>query len=436
MKIDFPLYLGIARLFRPTQGSLINRQLLSAVFGIAFSIVPLFLVMVVTNGMIEGILQRYLETSTYHLQAVNLSFSSDMDNQSEIKNTILEMDEIEQAWRELQGYGLASSGERKEGITIRCLEKEIYQQDPGFRQFLRFTDGSFNLEKPKSLLLGAEIAKKLGVKSGDRIAILSGRKRGQSLSIKPSFFRITGIFTTGYQDLDRIWAIISFKDGKKVLHPDSSRSFIGIKVIKPFRDLLPLVERIEEKLGGFWKVDTWKELAYAQYQNFLTTKSILYVIMFLLICVAAFNIFSTLVTLVLDKREEIAVLKTMGTSPRTISFSFLITGVMTGFSGLLIGIPLGFLFSVNINYLINVLEFLVNNLRSFISFLFNSPQLSGQKAFQLLDDAYYLSDIPVVFNFQEILLVMIFTLLLSAVASWVPARKAGIIRPLQVLRKR
>jgi lipoprotein-releasing system permease protein len=170
------------------------------------------------------------------------------------------------------------------------------------------------------------------------------------------------------------------------------------------------------------------------FKSLATTRNLLIFIMTLIVCVAAVNISSTLLMLVFEKHQEIAFLKSTGADPGFISFSFLCTGFYIGILGAFFGIALGLLVAVNINEVIRALDFSVEHIVKPL-IRFSGSDRAEPMEFRLLNPSYYLQTIPVTVNFREIYNVAAMVLLISLGASFFPARKAGSLKPLEVLRK-
>ena len=157
-------------------------------------------------------------------------------------------------------------------------------------------------------------------------------------------------------------------------------------------------------------------------------------IMLLIVLVASVNIFSALIMLSMERRREIAILKSFGATSSGISFSFLITGFFTGLGGLICGIPVGLLFSVNINKIVFFLEKILNIVSEFV-YLLRGNNLLEFSRIHLLDPSYYLQTIPVSIPFMELAVICAGTLLLTLASSVIPALKAGKEKPLETFRK-
>jgi lipoprotein-releasing system permease protein len=180
----------------------------------------------------------------------------------------------------------------------------------------------------------------------------------------------------------------------------------------------------------------WYQLEKASYKSFQTTRALLLFIMALIVAVAAVNVSSSLVMVVLEKTPEIAMLKAMGAGPRGIGVGFTITALVTGLAGAVLGLGLGALAAANINALLAGME-KVLNLAARAGFGLLSPVLPLPRPpdVRLFNSEFYLEEIPITLSFPELALIAAGTMLLAVLAAWLPARRAGAIRPLEVLRR-
>jgi lipoprotein-releasing system permease protein len=211
----------------------------------------------------------------------------------------------------------------------------------------------------------------------------------------------------------------------------------------PFsNDLVKIKQNVRNDIMGYGdnisisqsRVYSWNELNAAEYENFSSTKLLLLLIMLLIVLVASVNISSALVMIVMERRKEIAILKSVGANSSGITTSFLLIGMISGAGGVLMGIPLGLLAGVNINQIISFMEKIVNLFLKFVYVLSNGGE-GGFSAVHLLDPAFYLQEIPVIIPFGELVVITLGTLLLSLIVSAIPAVKAGREKPLDTLRK-
>jgi lipoprotein-releasing system permease protein len=210
-----------------------------------------------------------------------------------------------------------------------------------------------------------------------------------------------------------------------VLPPELSSSYLTVKIDDPYRDADRMSFRIAAALGPGYGVYTWKDLQRSQYSSYESTRQMLLFIMALIVIVAAVNVSSATSMLVIERQRDIAVLKAAGASPRDTGGIFLWGSFLTGLSGAIVGITLGLLLGSFINPIIRGIE----KALSFFSALFHQGEV------KILDPGFYLETIPVIIDWSAVFLIGLFTVLCSIIASWIPARRAGKLKPLDLLRK-
>ncbi len=442
MKGLFPFFLGFKFLAGRRRRGL-SPHLRGSIVGIGLSLIPLIVVLEVSDGMIEGITRRYLELGTYHLQ-VHPAPGTDSAEVEAAAARLREAPGVRGVFRERQGMGLlyAPGGGRssvaRTGVTLRAVPADLYSADAEFRRYFTLTAGSFDLGRADAILLGREVARLLEVGVGDTVKILTTRP-GLRYGFIPrlSTATVTGVFTTGYQELDKLWGYIPLATGLVILAPESSQDFLGIKLLEPFANLPRQVARLETLLPPTARVHTWYELEMSNYRSFQTTRALLLFIMAMIVAVAAVNISSSLIMVVLERRIEIGVLKSMGASPPAVSTALLFAGFLAGLIGALIGISLGLFLAVNINEVIHGAEALLNLLvGAGVALLRPLVRLQAPaEPIRIFQAAFYLERIPIRIRLPEVLLSAGLTVLLATLAAWLPARGAGRIRPLEVIRR-
>jgi len=410
-----------------------RRYLRGAVLGVALSIVPLVLVLIIADGMIQGITARYIEVGTYHLQAqpfVDLDLASLEGAAAALRSRPGVL-----AFPEYQGFGVAISGSRTAGVALRAVDPS-FLADPGTKAYLKASAGDLRLDAGNQILLGEALAKDLDARVGGTVSIVTSRPSGgaaSSFAPKVSVFRVRGIVSAGYRELDALWAFVPLGSAARIFSQASSRAIIGIKVRDPFGDIEAQRVLARESLSSAWRVLTWPEAERNVYKSFATTRALLLLVMAIAVAVAAINVSSALVMLVLERRRDIAILKSAGASPAFIGRIFIITGLAIGGMGTLIGIGFGSLLAWRINDLISLLEGLVNGAARLWAALSVSPHTPP--TLRLLDPSYYLEVIPVHIKPGELALVAAASLGLCLFASLFPAGRAAKLPPLEIFRK-
>lgn len=412
-----------------------SRHLRGAVIGIALSLVPVVVVLVVADGMIEGITARYIEIGTYHLQAQVRSALSQEDL-SRYAEAFSRVPGVTGVFPERQGFGLVSSAGGRSGATIRAVPPSLYEHDPGLGRYLRFLQGSFDLSDPGSVLIGSGLAESLGVTVGDRVTLVTMRNvPGRPFVPRLEPLTVRGVFSTGYHELDSLWVYVPLEKGLRVLDPSASWDLIGIKTDRPFGGLSGIQTAVARLGGVDFRTETWYDLEKSQYMSFQTTRTLLLFIMYLIVCVAAVNISSSMVMLVIEKRQEIGILKSIGASPRGIERVFMAAGLVIGIMGTALGMTTGLLAAVNINGIIRLFEAVLNAAAVAIRNVLSPIAAIGDGDIRILNPAFYLETIPVNPDAGSLIGIAVFSIALSTFASYFPARGAGRIRPLDVLRK-
>ena len=445
------------------EGSSASRSLLGAVLCIALSLVPLVLVLTVSDGMIEGITSRIVELSSYHMQVIvggGTPLFADEDSELELETAqgvaqlaqqLEEVPGIVAAFPERQGVGLAAGAQGRTGATIRSVPPHLFAPNSSFSRLFKAEAGSLNLSSPRSALVGTGIAKTLALNPGDTIRLVTMRTSPTGKVIpRITSFTVEGILSCGYQELDSLWVFIPFDAGFSLLEGSLSTVLVGIQTEDAFGEhFLETAWRVEDQLPSGCRLRLWSQLNTTQFENFSSTRIMLIFIMFLIVLVASVNVSSALVMLAMERRREIAILKSMGATSGGIVTSFLFTGFCAGGAGVVMGIPVGILCAVNVNGILSWIERIVNifarfwyNLKTscmeLVGNLLSDESLSAAGDFvpvQLLDPAFYLEEIPVVLPWGGIFASAAGALVLSVVVSALPSVRAGREKPLDTLRK-
>jgi lipoprotein-releasing system permease protein len=422
------------RLLRGKAGT--ARYLRGAVLGIAISLVPLVVVIEVSTGMIDGITARLIEIGTYHLQ-VPLASDTDAAALEAAAATVARVEGVTVTTPERQGTAMMVSSTGAAGVTIRGMPEGFLDRDPGLRSLVTLRSGTGDLSDPAGVLLSTALARTLGVSTGDTVNILTTWGEGFSGASRLSPVRVAGIYETGYQELDAAVAYAPLATAGRVLSPRASRVLVGVKVREPFADLAATRRAIVDALGGTTRVLAWRDIEYARLASFATTRALLLFIMALIVVVASVNVSSAVLMIVIERREELGILGSLGAGPRPLARSFLAAGLVTGCAGTVLGLAAGLLIAVNINAVIAGLEWLVNQGIAAASLVEHSfvPSAPGLASITLFNSAYYLKSIPVRIEPGDIAAAGILSVALSVASSWLPALRTARSRPLDVLRR-
>jgi lipoprotein-releasing system permease protein len=260
---------------------------------------------------------------------------------------------------------------------------------------------------PRSgIVIGKELALRLGVFMGDTINVVSPRGTMGPFGMVPKLrpYQVVGIFDSGMYDYDSSIAYISLAQAQDFFQMGPAVTGIEIKVDEIFR-ASAVAAAADAALGGRYWVRDWREMNRNLFSALKLEKIIMFIILILIILVAAFNIIGTLTMIVIEKSREIAILKAMGATRRAVMAIFMLDGLIIGGVGVVIGIPLGYLVCWAI-----------------------------ETFYTLPADVYYISHIPVRISLFDVVLVAGSALLITFLATVYPSWQAGKLAPVEALR--
>lgn len=426
---------------RNALNSTARKSVIGAILCVALSLIPLIIVLSVSEGMIGGMTERIIGLSSGHLQTYIRRTSPDISN---LENFMSFADEIKNVSGVLEAYpqiecdGLACGKTYRTGARVRALPSDIFSTNEDFARLFNTVSGNTEVlsKNPKNAVIGEKLAELLSLKAGDSFRIITTKSSANGKIIpNAGVFKVCAIVSSGYQELDALWCFIPVETGFKFIPNQSATYSVIIKTKDAFSPALEDV-RIEcNKVAlGTGVTFDWKQLNESQFENFSSTKVLLLFVMTLIVVVAAVNISSALVMLVMERRREIAILKSIGGSNAGITCSFLLAGEFCALAGSFIGFPLGLLLAVNANHLIHLIEVLVNFFAK-VFFVLGGGNLKSFASIKLLDPEYYLSEISITIPWKELFVIWILVLVLALIASFVPSYKAGKENPLENFRK-
>ena len=421
---------------RSEKKSLARKSLFGAVLCIGLSIVPLVVVTSVTNGMIDGMTERIIGLSSSHIQAyvaAGITPVKSADTFIQYAKAAGQVRGVTGVYPEVEISALAAGKNGRSGIELRAVEKDIFERNQSFAKLFEVCEGSLKAfinpdpeSKRATAIIGKKMAEDLQLHAGDLFRIITTRSVGEKIVPKLTTFTVGAVVSSGYQELDQFWVFIPLEAAYSSLSMDSANYNIMFETSNAFSpELVAIQKKLGEKLGRYANVYRWDQIHTAEFENFSSTKVMLVFVMMLIVLVATVNISSAIVMLVMERQKEIAILKSIGAKPRGITLAFLMAALCCGAGGLVLGLPVGILLTLFSNQLVGGLERLVN--------IFTS--LGGGGQVYLMDPAYYLSEIPVEIPGKQIILIAVSVLILSVLVSYIPSRKAGREKPLDILRK-
>lgn len=272
------------------------------------------------------------------------------------------------------------------------------------------TDGEYRI------VLGADLALAMGVGVGDSVTVFAPQVRATPAGVLPQVkrFVVSGLFSVGMHEYDRGLALIHLDDASRLFRTRDGVTGVRLRVADLFR-AWEVAAELRTDLPGFYLVRDWTQNHANFFRAVQMEKTVMFVIMSLIIAVAAFNIISTLVMTVTDKQADIAILRTLGASPGTVMGVFVVLGTIIGLVGTVLGVVGGVSLALNVEQIVPWLER-----------VFNTQFLSS--------DIYYISDLPSQLRWPDVIKVGVLAFVLSIGATLYPAWRASRTDPAEALR--
>jgi lipoprotein-releasing system permease protein len=266
------------------------------------------------------------------------------------------------------------------------------------------------------IVLGAELARALAVAVGDRVTLIAPQGLVTPAGVLPRLkqFRVVGLFEVGMFEYDSGLALVHLADAQRLYQMGAAVSGVRLKLADLFT-AREVARDLAGQLGGNLFISDWTRSHANFFRAVQIEKNVMFIILLLIVAVAAFNIVSTLVMMVTDKRPDIAILRTLGATPASIMKIFIIQGALIGVIGTLIGIAGGVLLALNIDVVVPFLERLLS-----VQFLSR--------------EVYYISELPSDLQRGDVLMIAVVSLALSLVATLYPSWRASRIQPAEALR--
>lgn len=380
--------------------------------GIALGVATLIIVTSVMNGFKAELLNRILGINGHISIIASAGFP--FNNYKKAVQDLQDIDEIELALPLIEKQLLISSGKVAEGAMVRgitgddILKKKIMRDG--------FSSIDMNEFQGDVVVLGDKLAKKLGVYINDEITLISPNGKVTAFGTVPRIkaYKVIGMFNLGMYEYDANYVFMPLETAQNYFGLKNAVSVIDVS-LKDEKNLAKMRKMLEKSVSLDAYVYDWKQTNATFFNAIDVERNVMFLILTLIILVAAFNIITGLIMLVKDKSRDVAVLRTMGATRAMIMRIFFMDGAFIGIVGTTFGVVLGLLFCHNIE---NIRQFLQN--------------LSGRELFS--SEIYFLSQLPAKVDEMEVLLVVVITLVLSFLATIYPAYRASKFNPAEALR--
>ncbi len=385
-----------------------------ATMGICFGVMTLIVVMSVMNGFQMSFIDAIMEISSYHIRATEVS----EENESTLYDICKKNKNVLSvtSFYEAQTLMTGKRG-RENAAIIRAIQPDVYINDKGFYGQINMLSGSFNLSQQDSIVLASSLARKLGVSVGDTVnlLVLSGGS-DVSLFSDDRYFKVTGIFSTGYSEINSSFSFINIADGKKYFGSSSPKIY-GIK-LKNSNDDVHTISYLEKGLESA-KFQSWRDYNKTFFGALRIEKNILLLLVALIFVVVGINIYNGMRRLVFERRSEIAILSAIGAKNSDIKSIFIMRGFTTGVIGSFAGVILGILISINTDFVFNFASDIMFWVQYFFTALFSPKNLM----FVQENSTYAVyANIPARMFFSEIVMIALFGLAAPLFASWAASK--------------
>ena len=368
----------------------------------------LIIVMSVMNGFKTDLTKKILGLNPHIIIQPN-NFNINDSYISKLKNQFQDIT----INKSFTGEGIIISNDSAKGIIIKGINKN----EKKIINFLKKNIKNVNIDTfgENKVFIGTELAYNLNLNKGDKISLMSSAFVATPLGSLPKqeSFKIEGIFNTGFLEFDQNIIFLNIEDALSIFDKEEKDQSIEIYLKDPLK-ANNLKKKIKKINSNFF-IYTWSDLNKSFFSALKVERNVMFIILTLIVIVAAFNIISGLTILIKNKTKEIAILKTLGLSNQSIKKSFFLTGFSIGFLATISGIALGVIFSYNIE-----------KLRIVLSSVFNLEIFPP--------DIYFLEKLPSEISFTSISIIFILSLAVSAIASYLPAMRISKMKTFRALK--
>jgi len=408
-----PIWLGLRYTAAKRRNHFISFISFISILGILVGATALITVLSVMNGFERELRERILGVASH---ATITTLGGPMQDWPMVAAEAARHPEVRGTAPYVDGQVMLVKGSRVTGAQIRGV---LPRREPRVSDIdENMTEGALTDLRAGEygIVLGSRLAGYLGVAAGDRITLVTPEASVTPVGVLPRLkrFTVAGVFDIGMYEYDRSTALLHIEDASRLLRLEGGVSGVRLRLDKMFR--APAVaDDLQARLPRDLWVSDWTHRHASFFRAVQTEKTVMFVILTLIVAVAAFNIVSTLVMTVTDKQADIAILRTLGLTPRSVMGVFLVQGSIIGLVGTVLGVSCGVLLSLNIGDVMPALE-----------------ELFGVDL--LPADVYYISDLPSDLQWSDVTRVTLLSLGLSVLATLYPAWRAARTQPAEALR--
>lgn len=414
MRQPYELFTGLRYTRAKRRNHFISFISVASISGMTVGVMALIVVLSVMNGFDAKLRSTILGmTADATISAVN---TSGMKHWRKVASFALKNSEVTGAAPYVAGQGMLRANEQVAGVALRGIDPSQEAKVSDIANHM--VAGSIDALSPGSfgIVLGQELARALGVRVGSQVVLMIPQVSVTPAGILPRFrrFTVVGIFKVGNYEFDRGMAVIDIHDASTLFRMNGAVTGVRLKLRNV--DSAPLVSQmLIHSLPGLYYVTDWTQQNASFFKAIGTEKTVMFIILSFIVLVAVFNIVSTLVMVVQDKQADIAILRTLGATPRSIMLIFMVQGSVIGLMGTALGVLFGVVLALHVQTLVPLLEALTHH-------QFLNPQI------------YYISQLPSKLEIADVLHVSILSFALGFLSTLYPAWRASKIQPARALR--
>jgi lipoprotein-releasing system permease protein len=406
-------YIGLRYTRAKRRTQFISFITLTSVLGIALGVTALITVLSVMNGFEAEMRERILGMTAH---STITGYNGQLEDWRSLAARTETMPHVEAVAPFIHGQVMINADRQVSGTLIEGVEPAYEAKVSEVASHMKY--GGLNNLVPGEfgIVLGAELANNLGVLRGDKVTVITPQVTATPAGIIPRLkrFTVVGVFQVGMYEYDRNLAMIHVEDAAKLFRIEPAVTGLRLKLDDIFN--APKINQdIADKLGNDYRVSDWTQAHNNLFRAVQTEKRAMFIILLLIVAVAAFNIVSTLVMVVTDKRGDIAILKTQGLSNVSVMGIFIVLGCIIGAVGTLLGTIGGISLALNIDTIVPAIEH-----------LFGVHFMSAE--------VYYISEVPSKLSWDDVYWIAFTSFFLSLIATLYPAWQASQINPAEVLR--
>jgi lipoprotein-releasing system permease protein len=408
----YELFIGLRYTRAKRRNHFISFISLISMLGIGLGVMALIVVLSVMNGFQKEIRARILGV-TPHVQVIG---DGQLDDWKKTLKAVESHPEVRAAAPYVNGQGMLSMGDRVEGVMVRGILPDAEQKLTAIGDKMK--KGELTDLKPGEfgIVLGVDLARAMGVRIGDHVLLITPQGQFTPAGMLPRLkqFHVVGIFEIGMSPYDNSLALIHLNDAQKLYRLGSAVTGISGSLHHQDR-----ARQVADELQYIVPADAYITDWTRQNANYFAVvameKKMMFIILSLIVLVAAFNIVSTLVMAVTDKQADIAILRTLGASPKSIMQIFMVQGMLIGLIGMGTGVLCGVLLALNIGTIV-----------PFIEHLFGVQFLAKE--------FYYISELPSDLQKGDVIVVAAMSFFISLFATLYPSWRASKVQPAEALR--